>query len=114
MRNNDSAQLVNCFSHDAVLQTIHRSKEGKVSVKTESITEFGSSVKNAKKGSLDERAEFEMIKIDGPLASVWTPYEFYYQGKFLHCGVNSFQMINTVEGWKIQYLTDTRRKENCK
>ena len=113
MRSNDSALLVNCFSENAFLQTVHEGRDGKVSVKTESINEFGSSVKNAAKGSLDERVDFELIKIDGPLASVWTPYKFFYQGKFLHCGVNSFQMVKVNNTWKIQYLTDTRRKENC-
>ena len=113
MHTNDSAMLVGCFSENAVLQTIQEKKDGKVIVKTESITEFGSSVQKAFKGALDERAEFEMIKIDGPLASVWTPYKFYYQGKFLHCGVNSFQMVKRDGTWKIQYLTDTRRKEGC-
>ena len=34
-------------------------------------------VSSQKKGAADERIEFEMIKIDGPLASVWAPYKFY-------------------------------------
>ena len=113
MRTNDSAMLVACFSDNAVLQTIQEKKDGKVIVKSESIPEFGSSVQKAFKGALDERAEFDMIKIDGPLASVWAPYKFCYQGKFLHCGVNSFQMVKRDGVWKIQYLTDTRRKEGC-
>lgn len=114
IRTNDSVMLVGCFSENAILQTIHEDKNGMVKVKTESIAEFGSSIKNAFKGALDERARFDMIKIDGPLASVWAPYQFYYQGKMIHCGANSFQMVKVSGEWKIQYLTDTRRKEPCK
>lgn len=54
------------------------------------------------------------IHIDGNLASVWTPYEFYVNDKFSHCGANSFQLFNNNGNWKIIYLIDTRRKTDCK
>jgi len=63
---------------------------------------------------LDEKILEYQIKIDGQMASVWTPYEFYVNDTFSHCGVNSFQLIKTPEGWKITYIIDTRRKEGCK
>lgn len=53
------------------------------------------------------------IKIDGNLASVWTPYEFYIKGVFSHCGVNSFQVLKQNNTWKIIYIIDTRRKDKC-
>ena len=112
MKTSDSVLLVGCFADSAVLQTIGRNKE-KLLVKNESVKEFASSVAKAPKGSLDERIVFDMVKIDGVLASVWTPYSFYYKGNFSHCGVNSFQLIKTDKGWKIQYLIDTRRKSGC-
>ncbi|MEO9572112.1 MAG: hypothetical protein ABJH82_14470 [Polaribacter sp.] len=54
------------------------------------------------------------IKIDGNLASVWTPYEFYLNGNFSHCGANSFQLFSNNGVWEIVYLVDMRRRENCK
>ncbi|WP_347172840.1 nuclear transport factor 2 family protein [Polaribacter uvawellassae] len=54
------------------------------------------------------------IHIDGNLASVWTPYEFYVNEKFSHCGANSFQLFNNNGNWKIIYLIDTRKKTDCK
>ena len=54
------------------------------------------------------------IKVDGNMANAWTPYEFWYQEKLSHCGVNSFQLIKEDEKWKIIYLVDTRRREGCK
>lgn len=54
------------------------------------------------------------IKIDGNLASVWTPYEFYYNGNFSHCGANSFQLFNNNGKWEIIYLVDMRRRSGCK
>ncbi|HUH33176.1 MAG TPA: hypothetical protein VLZ28_04430, partial [Daejeonella sp.] len=59
------------------------------------------------------RITFDQVLIDDNLASVWTSYQFYIGDKFSHCGVNSFQLVKGKEGWKIVYLIDTRRKENC-
>jgi Putative lumazine-binding len=114
MRNADSASLVNSFSETAVLQTISRNKEGKTMVRTEIISGFGSSIGKLPKGDADERITFGAVHIDGPMASVWTPYEFYFKGNFSHCGVNSFQLVRINGVWKIQYIIDTRRKDNCK
>jgi Putative lumazine-binding len=114
MRNADSAALVNSFSETAVLQTIGRTKDGKTMVRNENISNFGSSIGKLPKGDADERITFGAVHIDGPMASVWTPYEFYFKGNFSHCGVNSFQLVRINGAWKIQYIIDTRRKDNCK
>ncbi len=113
MKTGDSALLVSCFANKGILQTIAKSKEGNISVKDESIREFSLSVSNQPKGSLDEQIAFDLIRVDGPLAIVWAPYHFYYNGKFSHCGVNSFQLVRIKNEWKIQYLIDTRRKTGC-
>ncbi len=113
MRNADSTGVVNCFSERNILQTIVRDKEGNISARSELLSNFGRSIAGLQKNAADERIEFETIKIDGPLASVWTPYKFYFNGNFSHCGVNSFQLLREKNGWKIHYLIDTRRKEPC-
>lgn len=109
MKTSDSSKISNAFAKNANLQTITKTGEAK----TENIKNFATSISKAEKGSLEERIIFANILIDGNLASVWTPYEFYYQGKFSHCGVNSFQLIKINNEWKIQYIIDTRRKDNC-
>ncbi len=113
MKNADSALLVSGFADSAILQTII-DKNGKVEVKTESVADFARQVAKMEKNILDERIQFDAIRIDGALAIVWAPYQFYYKGKFSHCGVDSFQLIRINGKWKIQYLIDTRRKEGCK
>ena len=113
MRNADSAGVVNCFSERNILQTIVRDKDGNISAKSDLVSNFGRSIAGLQKNAVDERIEFETIKIDGPLASVWTPYKFYFNGNFSHCGANSFQLLREKNGWKIHYLIDTRRKEPC-
>jgi len=110
MKNADSAMVKSTFADNAILQTI--AKDG--SVKTEELKGFISSVSGFSKNDLDEKITVASIQIDGNLANIFTPYEFYFKGKFSHCGANSFQLVKQNESWKIQYLIDTRRKENCK
>lgn len=58
----------------------------------------------------EERILSYNIQIDGRMAHVWAPYEFYVNGKLSHSGVNAFTLYNDNGFWKIIYLIDTRRK----
>lgn len=113
MKNADSAAIINSFTPGAMMQTFSRNKEGKLVVLTEEPANFAKQIGSIPKGAADERIEFEVVKIDGPLALVWTPYKFYYNGNFSHCGVNSFQLVKLDGHWKIQYIIDTRRRDEC-
>jgi hypothetical protein len=113
MRNADPEMVKSSFADSAVLQAIIRNKEGAIVAVTEPVDSFAKSVAGMAKNAADERITFDIIKIDGPLAFAWTPYLFYYEGKFSHCGVNSFQLLKSKGEWKIQYLIDTRRKQGC-
>jgi len=112
MKNADTVLLRSAFTDEPILQTIATDKKKQVYVKNNKFGDFVKITGQQKAGEADERIEFGAIRIDGPLAMVWTPYQFYYKGKFRHCGVNSFQLVKLEDGWKIQYLIDTRRK-NC-
>ena len=108
MKSSDAALLKSTFADSAILQTITRNKEGNVIVQNEEVAGFIDFVSKQPKGAADERITYDVIKIDGPLAIVWTPYKFYFNGNFSHCGVNSFQLVKINNDWKIQYLIDTR------
>jgi hypothetical protein len=112
MKNADTVLLKEAFTDTPILQTIATNKKKQVYIKNDKFVDFVKFISEQKVGEADERIEFGTILIDGPLAMVWTPYQFYYKGKFRHCGVNSFQLVRLEGGWKIQYLIDTRRK-NC-
>lgn len=114
MKSADQEVLLDCFADSAILQTVAKNKEGKVFVKNENIAGFAKQISALPEGAADERITFDIIKVDRDLASVWTPYKFYFNGKFSHCGVNSFQLVRINGEWKIQYIIDTRRKDSCK
>jgi hypothetical protein len=113
MKTGNEQALKDCFSDSAILQTIANTKNGEKIIRTEQVSQFASSVSKLPKGAADERIVFETVRIDGPLAIVWTPYKFYFNGQFSHCGVNSFHLVKLKGSWKIHFLIDTRRKEPC-
>jgi hypothetical protein len=113
MKNSDAEMIRSAFADSAILQTIGRDKQGKIIIENDKVDEFAKLISGLKKGAADEQIVFETIKIDGPLAIVWAPYKFYFDGQFSHCGVDSFQLVFINGQWKIQYLIDTRRKQPC-
>ncbi len=113
MKNADAASLKRCFADSIVFQTIARDKEGKLLVRNEDPAGFIDFISKESPGNADERISFETVKVDGPLAMAWTPYNFYYKGQFSHCGVNSFQLVRFEGNWKVQYIIDTRRRVGC-
>lgn len=113
MRNADAKALTACFADSAILQSVNI-KNGVTNITNETVKDFADAIAAIKKGDADERITYDVIKADGALAVVWTPYEFYYKGNFSHCGADSYQLVRINGNWKIQYLIDTRRKTGCK
>jgi hypothetical protein len=109
MQTGDTTLFRSCFAPSVIFQTIV-TKDNQTKVKSEDFETFIKSLTKYPKGSLDERIKFKSVQEDGTLAIVWTPYQFYFQGKYSHQGVNSFQLVKLGDAWKIQYLIDTRRK----
>ena len=107
MKSADSLGVKNAFSGSAIMQTFGKNQE----IRTDKVEDFAKQVGASQAGDLDERFTISKILVDGNMASVWVPYQFYYKGNFSHCGVNSFQLAKINNEWKIQYIIDTRRKK---
>ncbi|CAM1359628.1 putative lumazine-binding [Tenacibaculum sediminilitoris] len=110
----DSTLVSSTLNSAIHIQTTHTDKGGKKILVTESKTKLLTSIANKKAEHtyLEKLLSWD-VKIDGNLASVWIPYEFYLNGKFSHCGANSFQLFNNNGKWEIIYLVDMRRRANC-
>ncbi len=114
LRKGDSAVVSKTFHKDIKIQTTTTQKGKKILV-TEAKTKLltGIAAKDPKHVYFEKLLAIN-VQIDGNLASVWTPYEFYFNGTFSHCGANSFQLFNNNGLWQITYLIDMRRRTNCK
>lgn len=106
----DSIALKKVCSENLVLHSISESEKGpKFSIEKaanfyKSIAAIPLSMK------FEEKILSFKVQVDGSMAHVWTPYEFYVNDKLSHSGVNSFQLFKENDGWKVVYILDTRRK----
>ncbi|MGB5668886.1 MAG: nuclear transport factor 2 family protein [Maribacter sp.] len=110
----DSMLIKQTVSENIIVQTIGKNKEGNSVIRNEDFGKFLKSI-----ASIPDTLQFKEklmsfnIQVDGAMANAWTPYEFWMNNTFHHCGVNSFHLFKDENAWKIIYLIDTRRKEDC-
>lgn len=111
----DSMLIKQTVSDGVITQTIGRNKEGRSTIRNGDFGDFLKSIVGIPDSiQFREKLLSFTIKVDGAMANAWTPYEFWLNDAFHHCGVNSFQLLKDKDIWKIIYLIDTRRKEGCK
>jgi len=108
MKQRNSNLVTSLFAEQCRLM----STEANGSISVVSVDEFATSVGQATRGALDERVTNMEIRIDDHLATAWVEYDFFYEGKFNHCGVDAFQLHKSASGWKIMQISDTK-KANC-
>lgn len=63
--------------------------------------------------ALLERMWDPEVRIQGPIATVWTPYDFYVDGAFSHCGVDAFELLQKESGWIITGGLYTVERTGC-
>lgn len=111
LQTSDTLKIQSICHKEMKLQSIME-KNSVGALSFQSNSEFYKSVAAIPKNlKIEERILSYNIQIDGAMANVWTPYEFYINEKLSHIGVNSFTLLleNTI--WKIVHIIDTRRKK---
>lgn len=106
----DSTIIKSVCAENMILQSIAESSKGS-QINNQIPQDFYRSIASIPSTMLfEERLLDYSIKVDGAMAHVWTPYEFYVNNKLSHKGVNAFTLFKDNGLWKIVYLIDTRRK----
>jgi hypothetical protein len=133
MQKSDSAMAHSVFHSTAKLNTIGFSQKTGQNyfIAEDRVNGFLEAIAKPKTELWYEKATSFDIKIDGNMAEAWVPYTFHLGEKFSHCGVDNFVLFKedfpsksslnsstykkeTINGsWKIIYLVDTTRKDNC-
>lgn len=108
----DTTALRDLCHPDIVMRTIANSKEG-YKLQSENLDDFLRSIAGIPSNlKILEKLMDYKIEVDGNLAHVWTPYEFYVNDKLSHIGANAFTLYNDNGKWQIIHLIDTRRKKS--
>ena len=90
-----------------------RTENGVASYRIRGVEDNVNSLGNDGPALLERMWEPE-IRVDGPLASVWTRYDFFVDGEFSHCGTDAFHIVNTADGWKITTIIYTIEPDKSK
>lgn len=108
----DTVALRELCHPEIVLRTVANTKEGN-KLKDDKFDEFLNSIATIPANlKIFEKLLDYKVEIDGNLAHVWTPYEFYVNDKLSHIGANAFTLYNDNGKWQIIHLIDTRRKKS--
>lgn len=108
MKAHDSVAALALFAPGATLNSVD--PEGKVTVTpVEKWAERMATGKN----TLLERVWNPKVMEQGSIATVWAEYDFHSNGKFTHCGIDSFTLLKTESGWKIASLSFSRVTSSC-
>jgi len=60
-----------------------------------------------------ERIWEPQVRVHKGIATLWAPYDFWLDGAFRHCGIDSFELVKGPDGWKITGGTYTVEREGC-
>ena len=75
--------------------------------------QFAGSIASATSEFHEHMFETE-VKIQQGVAMVWANYDFHVNGNFSHCGVDTFTLVRSVDGWKVASLVYTVERSGCK
>jgi len=89
-----------------------RDQNGQSAVRTSAVEGYLKGLGEGKQTNR-ERMWDPDVRLHGGIASVWTPYDFWADGKFSHCGIDIFDLVKTPEGWRIAAVTYTVERTGC-
>ena len=112
-RAGDSSRVSKTFENGAIMQRISNKEGETIVTPANSVQGWLNYIGSGLKEIHDEPLWDTVVQIDGDLASVWTKYAFYLDGKFHHCGVDNFLLHQTDAGWNIFHIVDTSREVDC-
>lgn len=75
--------------------------------------EFAVRLATTKNSAYQERMWNPKVLIRGSIANVWADYDFHLDGKFSHCGIDSFSLVKSGETWKIAGIVYTIETAGC-
>jgi D-alanyl-D-alanine carboxypeptidase len=87
-------------------------RQGQPSIRVLSRDEFVKLVIETKEPFRERMYDAE-VRVQGDLATVWGRYDFHVGERLTNCGVNSFQLLRTPDGWKIAHIASTILTANC-
>jgi hypothetical protein len=111
MRRRDTAGMRQLFDSTARLIGV---RDTTTAPRPRTVSQFLASVASTPDDRVsDERMFDPEVRIDGPVAQVWTYYAFRSGTTFTHCGTDAVSLIRAGGAWKIVSFIWSVRRERC-
>ena len=112
MRARDTVGLREVF--DSTARLIGTRPSANVSIRSRTPTQFLASITTTPADQTsDERMFDPEVRIDGPVAQVWTYYTFRAGTTFSHCGIDAVTLVRAGTTWKIVNFVWSVRTTDC-
>lgn len=85
---------------------------GDAPLRSVTLDEFATSFGKCGRKML-ERMWTPQVRVHKGIATVWAPYDFWLNGAFSHCGIDSFELARAPGGWTLTGGTYTVEREGC-
>jgi len=108
MAANDAVKILASMTADARLYGVRNGAPY-----TMAAEQWANRIASIKSQFIERFTNAPKVSIHGEIANVWGEYEFLRDGKFVHCGVDSFNLLKTADGWKVATILDTEETTGC-
>ncbi len=110
MRTRDTALLRSTSLPSTVLQTAGATVSAPMT-----IDQFIERVGKGTGPGGNEVIKDPKVQSDGEMASLWAYFTYTRGGEtqINHCGIDEFLLRKGPDGWKVFYVADTHRTQNC-
>lgn len=106
------AEIISLHTPESLLTAIIKGNDGKSRVENLSRESF-SKFFETKRAELAEKMYDSKVHVFGDMATVDGRYIFTVNNKLQHCGMNSFHLVRTSEGWKLGNSISTIEPQGC-
>lgn len=112
MRTRDTAALRTLLAPELVVVAARETAGGGTAVRGQTVPDFLRAVASGP-DELRERIWAPEVRVDGPIATLWAPYDFHRGARFSHCGHDAFHLARSDGRWIVTGLTYTVRTAPC-
>jgi hypothetical protein len=113
MRESDTSKMAPYFHESAKMQSLIIDGKGNSLSQLNGYSGWLDAVEKNTGDVWNEQISNLAITSDGAVAIAWMDYKFYLGNNLSHCGINSFQFVKIAEKWKIIYIIDSRKSNDC-
>jgi hypothetical protein len=111
MRTRDTAMVRSLFTPQARLVSLGR-QNGVPAMRERAVAEFVVSVATAPEPMVERMWNVD-VRVEGDLATLWAPYDFYRGERFSHCGMETLQFVRVRGAWLIASFSYTVQPQGC-